>query len=162
MKLLTTVGAGAAAVLSLGLATHASAYSLNPKSSPVTIAGPTTMSVLGIPFANCTSTFKGSIDSTGVGSITSAVFSGSSTCTSITAANLPWGVTATGLSGSTGNVSISSVEVKEGLVTCGPGTVTGTVDNSTGNATFSGSLGVCGVASNPTVPTSPAVSVSNP
>jgi hypothetical protein len=164
MKLLTTVGAGAAAMLSLGLATHASAYSLNPKStSPVTVVGPTTMSLYGVPFANCTATLVGGIDTAGYGTITSAVFSGSSACASIAAQNLPWDVMASGLTGTTGVAFVNNVNLAISGTKCTTtaGVITAYIDNTSGNVRFSGTVGACDLSGS-TLASSPQVSVSNP
>ncbi len=158
MKVLATVGV--AALMTMGLAAQASAFSLNPKpTTSLTITGPTTLSAFGTTI-NCTSTFGGSINASGVGSISSASFSGSG-CGIVSPSGLPWTVTAIDAT----HADITNVKVVvAGLVTCGPGTVHGTLVGTqpTKTLSFTGTIGSCSVASNPTVTSSVALSITNP
>lgn len=151
----------AATLAVFGLASQASAYSLNPKSSgTIVITGPTNLTAFGTTVP-CTSQFTGSIDSSGVGSITSATFSGGGLCGFVRAQSLPWGINATNPT----DVTISNVKVSVfGLVTCGPGSVGGSLVGSqpTTSVSFSGTIGSCSVSSNPTVTSNTALSISNP
>jgi len=83
-----------------------------------------TKSILSLP---CTAHFVGNV-SGGVGHVTSASFTGSGgLCSSVTATNLPWTVTAT--SATTG--TISGVAVNTPIGNCTSGTLTGSYNNST-------------------------------
>ena len=159
MKVLATLSVAALALF--GLTAQASAFSLNPKStSPITISGPTKLTAAGVTVA-CTSNFTGGINAAGVGSITAASFSGGGLCSSVTALNLPWSLTATSATG----VSITGVKVTVlGLVTCGPGSVTGALVGAqpTTSVSFSGTIGTCSVVSNPTLTASVPLSITNP
>lgn len=134
MKLFVTVGA--VALMSLGFAAEASAYTFSPTSTSVSGTGSSTLSYAGIP-VNCSDSFGGATSSSGsTASVTSASFSGSSTCNSITTAGLPWTITPTGAS----TVSISGVEVKVpipliGTITCGPSTISASVTQNGSSST---------------------------
>lgn len=164
MKILATVGA--VGLMTFGLTAHASAYSFNPHSQSVTGTGSSTLTYDSIP-VNCTADFDGATSSSGsTASVTSATFSGSSTCSSITAENLNWTITPTGAS----SVSISGVEVKAslpiiGTITCGPSTISASVtQNGTTSTTLTWSgqslSGGCTTSGSETL--TPQITISNP
>ncbi|PMZ18041.1 hypothetical protein, partial [Pseudomonas sp. FW306-02-F08-AA] len=77
------------------------------------------------------------------------------------AQNLPWGINATNPT----DVTISNVKVSVfGFITCGPGSVGGSLVGSqpTTSVSFSGTIGSCSVSSNPTVTSNTALSIINP
>lgn len=105
--------------------------------------GPTNLSFLGANFP-CTSTFTVQV-SGGVMEVTAASFTGSAVCTSIKANNLPWAVSAPSGSGPW-TATVTGVNVTAaGIFNCS-GNASIKLDTS-GNASFSGSLGVCGISS---------------
>lgn len=154
MKILTTIAA--AAVISLGFAAQASAYSLSPTSTSFTGSGSTklTKGLINVP---CSAAFTGTTDASGNGSITGATFSGGLVCPGITAVGLPWAASATGA----GAATIYGVSVSAGLFgTCGPTNLPVAISGS-GVITFSSSLTPnCAVQTTGSgIATSPAVTV---
>lgn len=135
-----------------------SSWTINGSGSgSATVSGPTTATVLGNPVP-CTASFTLTVTG-GTAKVTAASFSGSSACTAITSV-LPWTVSApTAGSGTSVNLTISSINVKISGQTC-TGSATGTLTNANPNNggsntfTFTGSLGACTVKSNPSLTSS--------
>ncbi|QUD89783.1 activator of alkane oxidation [Phenylobacterium montanum] len=155
MRVLATIAA--TALVSFGFAATASAYSFHPRSTSFTGVGSTklTKGLLSVP---CTAHFTGHTDSLGKGYITAASFSGSSACSAIRAAALPWHALATSLHGAT----VYNAEVTASIFgTCGPSNVPVTV-SSTGVITFSNATlkPNCVVSGN--VQTTPHVTIVSP
>lgn len=113
-----------AVVTTIALAGAAFAASITPN-GPFVADGNSnlTKSFTSLP---CTAHFVGTVTS-GVGSVTSASFTGSSLCASVVATNLPWPVTAT--SATTG--TITGVAVNTPIGNCTPGPLNGTFNNTT-------------------------------
>lgn len=145
LNLKSVIGASLFAVSAMAAS---SAFAYGPSAGSFG-AGPgaTTLSYLGnnVP---CTSTFTISIDGVAGhgGSVTNAVFAtgsgGSALCPHITANSLPWALSAASGSGPTYTATISGVSVfvpPPVNATC-TGSVTVTLNNSTGQASFSGTL----------------------
>ncbi|HEV2364969.1 MAG TPA: hypothetical protein VGS12_12320 [Caulobacteraceae bacterium] len=156
MKLLTTLTVALLAASSL-----ANAYTLNPKGKSFIAKGPTSASKGGLTIA-CTSTFKGSINSLGVGTVTSATFTaGSALCSGVKATGLPWKVTATSLTTAT----VHKAGFTSALGNCGPNSVVlhqyGAYKSGkfTFNATFTGG---CTAKSTAPLVSTPALYVTNP
>lgn len=153
MKVRTSIGI--ASLVSLMLAAPAWAVTIdttNPPNVNFTASGPTSLTKNGITIS-CTSTFNGNVNGGSTADITSASFSGSNIlCYSISAANLPWTLTAT----STTTATVSGVQVNTPLGNCGPSTINATWDNSTKKFTFtsqslSGGCTVSGVLTAPLI-----------
>lgn len=155
MKVLATVGAVALMTFGLAAQTPAQAFSLNPKGAGFSASGPTTLTQGGVTIS-CTTTVGGSINAAGVGSIAGAAFAGGGFCPLITAANLPWIVTATGLTTAT----VSGVEVITPLGVCGPSPISGTLIG--GVFTFVGQALAGGCVVSGTLATTPIVTITNP
>ena len=129
-----------------------------------TVTGPTNASYNGLSVP-CTSTFS-LTDSSGSGSMTSASFSGSSSCTNITACNLPWvigkPVAALGVANNT-KITVC-VHIPPPINQTCSGTVNGTL-SAGGGFTFTGTLvatpgpGTCTVNSRGTLTSSPVLSI---
>ena len=138
----------------LGASSAFAQWTVGGSSSGTSIVGPgpTNLSFLGISYP-CTGTFT--VQATaGSAVVTAASFSGSAVCTSIKANNLPWAISAPSGSGPwTGTVSGVNVTAA-GIFNCS-GSASIKVDTS-GNASFSGSLGVCAISSG-SLPSSPKV-----
>ena len=134
MKLLAT--AGTAALLTLGLAAQASAYTFSPTSTSITGIG--TSSLTYGTTLNCNATFKGATSASGAtASVTGATFTGGTlgACALVSTVT-PWTITPT----STSSVSISGVSVTVPLLgaTCGPSTIAATAtQNGTTSTTLS-------------------------
>lgn len=153
MKILTTIAA--AAVISLGFAAQASAYSLSPTSTSFTGTGGTKLTK-GLISLSCTANFTGTTDASGNGSITGATFT-TGLCPTVSAVGLPWAASATGA----GTATIYGVSVSAGLFgTCGPTNLPVAVSGS-GVITFSSTLSPnCAVQTTGSgIATSPAVTV---
>lgn len=157
LNLKSVIGASLFAVSAM---VASSAFAYTPlSSSGTTSLGPTTLSYIGqnVP---CHSAFTIAVSGSGAATITAASFTqqtgDSSFCPSITANSTPWTIGAATLvsgSGSTGTytapVTGVSVTVPGLHVTC-TGSVTITLDDATGTASFSGTLHngaiACGVS----------------
>ncbi|MDO1528959.1 hypothetical protein QMK61_08990 [Fulvimonas sp. R45] len=138
----------------LGASSAFAQWTVGGSSSGTSIvgAGPTNLSFLGISYP-CTGTFTVQVTS-GVAVVTAASFTGSSVCTSIKANRLPWMISAPSGSGPwTGTVSGINVTAA-GIFNCS-GNASIAV-NANGDASFSGSLGVCAISSG-TLPSSPKI-----
>lgn len=138
----------------LGATSAFAQWTVGGSSSGTSIVGPgpTNLSFLGIAYP-CTGTFTVQ-DTSGTMMVTAASFTGSAVCTSIKANRLPWPVSAPAGSGPwTGTVSGINVTAA-GIFNCS-GNASIAVDTS-GNASFSGSLGLCAISSG-SLPTSPKV-----
>lgn len=130
-----------------------------------TVTGPTNASYNGLSVP-CTATFTLS-DSSGSGSVTAASFSGSSTCTNITACNLPWAIgkpqAALGVANNT-KITAACVHIPAPINQTCSGTVNGTL-SSGGGFTFTGSMtaspgpGSCTVNSRSTLTSSPVLGI---
>ena len=116
MKSITTLAV--AALATLGLATQASAVSFSPKSTAFTAKGPATLTKGATQFP-CKAFISGRTDSTGVGHVFQASFTGSADCRTITAAGLPWRMKAHTLS----RANILGVTLSTSQGACGPGRV---------------------------------------
>ena len=134
------------------VAAPAFAYHATPVNTTFTATGATSLSVSGLTIP-CTSTFVLVTDAAGNVSVTQATFSGSALCTSLSASQLPWSVTLTGLTSAT----INNVKVSNILATC-TGNAAATIGTNT--ITLGGPLGSCSVAG--TLNISPAFTVVNP
>ena len=129
-----------------------------------TVSGPTNASynLIATP---CTATFLLK-DTAGSGSVTGASFSGSSTCTSITACNLPWAIGKPSAAlGVVGNTHITAcVHLPAPINQTCTGTVTGTL-SAGGIFTFAGAMaampgpGTCSVNSRGNLTSSPVLSI---
>jgi hypothetical protein len=155
MRVLVTIAA--AALVSLGFAATASAYSFHPRSTTFTGTGSTklTKGLLSVP---CTAHFSGKTDSLGHGFITGASFSGSSACSAIRPAALPWKALATAAH----SAVVYNAEVTASIFgTCGPSNVPITV-SSTGVITFNNATLKPNCVVSGSVATTPQVTIVNP
>lgn len=155
-----------ACVMAAGTIVAAPALALHvvPTNTTFVVSGPTSLSVLGVPIP-CNSTFTITTDSTGtVVHVTQAVFTGSTTCSSVhavfpAAPNNFWNVALS----STTAATINAVTVSTPFGTCS-GNVAATVIYNTpptpNSITLNGSLGVCGVSG--TLTTNPSFSIVSP
>ena len=155
MRTLTTLAASA--LIAFGFAASASAYSFSPKGKSFTGTGTTklTKGLLSVP---CTAHFIGKTDSLGRGYITGASFSGSTSCTAIRPAALPWKASATSATGAT----VFNAEVTASIFgTCGPSNVKVTV-SSTGVIKFANQTLAPNCVVNGSITTTPHVTIVNP
>ena len=155
MKTITALGLSA--LLTVGIAGQASAFSFSPKNTHFTASGPTSLTkgTLTVP---CTANFTGSTDATGLGKVLTASFTGSSICTGIKATGLPWPAKAT----SATTALISHVAVTASIFgTCGPSNVPTTV-SKTGVITFSNVTLTPNCKVKGSITTHPAVTIVSP
>ena len=155
MKTITALGLSA--LLTVGIASQAAAFSFSPKNTSFTASGSTSLTkgTLTVP---CTAHFTGHTSSTGVGSVLTASFSGSSLCTAIKATDLPWPAKAT----SATTAVVSHVAVTASIFgTCGPSNVPTTV-SKTGVITFSNVTLTPNCKVKGSVTTTPPVTIVSP
>src|ERR1700761_3273463 len=123
----SAIAIAAAALVTFGAAAPASAYNLTPENSSFTGNGKTSATKSGVTLP-CKANLAGSIDGSGVGSVTSGHFKGQLGCSSVTLTGLPWTATATGATkGVIHNVGFSSpigrcgpsdlpIKIKDGVI----------------------------------------------
>jgi hypothetical protein len=148
---------GFAALISLGFAAQASAFSFSPKNKSFSASGKTnlTKGSLSVP---CTSTFVGSSDAAGVGHIKSATFSGGLFCSGIKAVGLPWTAKATTAT----KAVVYRVSVSASVFgTCGPTNVPVSV-SKTGVFTFANVILTPNCKVNGTIASKPPVTIVSP
>lgn len=158
MKSLKTLVSLSALAVCMGAASMANAVSLSPLNTGFTATGTIVTkspSSFQIPIT-CNVTFTGSVNSAGLGIITSAVVSGSSDVCSYpqTSPYLPWTLTATSLSGAAALGTVAGVGFNINhaplpVTTCGPSVISVGYSNTTHVLTASGQA----VAPNCTVQT---------
>lgn len=115
-----TIIMGAVAGFSLAIAgiSPAFAWHLTPEGTNFTGKGNTSATKGGITL-KCTANFKGNVDDTGTGYVTSGSFSGELGCSGVTLGNLPWKSVAVGAK----TVHIEDVTFKSIIGDCGPSTI---------------------------------------
>jgi len=117
----------AVSLMVLGSASHALAWSLEPKLSTLSATGNITIISSGYPLT-CKVNFKGTISDVGYGNIYSFTLSGgpAGLCRTITATNLPYFLIATdNQAGKLTNIWL----VNDAMNGCGPGDLPVSIDN---------------------------------
>ncbi len=131
---------------------------MNPNGEPFSASGLTNLSKGSIN-ASCTSTFNGTITSTGIVNITSATFTGGATCSLISgsaSSTSPW----TGQADSTTQLSINNVQVNVSLLgPCGPSKVVTAWSDANSSLTFNNAALTPNCTVSGTVVTSPSFHV---
>jgi hypothetical protein len=150
----TAIAITIAGLMSFGIVgiTPASAYHLIPENTSFTGSGNTSATKNGVTLA-CKAKFNGSIDGTGVGSVTSGSFTGQLGCTSVALSNLPWKATAK--KATTGN--IFNVTFTSPIGNCGPTTLPVKLKNGVISFTNVALAGGCTVSGK--IKTTPTVSI---
>ncbi|WP_394846755.1 hypothetical protein LZC95_04735 [Pendulispora brunnea] len=139
---------------SVELAAIDATFRLNPASTNFTASGSMTLKK-GLVTLNCTASFSGATDAAGAGKVTAASFSGSSLCSGLTSANLPWPI----VPSSTTQVSVQNVRVNTSLGACGPSNLAAAYNNTNGSLTFSNASLSGGCSVSGTLTTSPRITV---
>lgn len=115
----TTIAIIAGLAFGLAGVSPAFAWHLIPENTNFTGSGRTSATVNGITL-KCAASLTGSVDNTGVGSITGGSFTGQLGCSSVQLTNLPWTATAA----TRFTVRITNVTFSTPIGDCGPGTLT--------------------------------------
>ncbi|SDR16155.1 hypothetical protein SAMN04490186_3699 [Pseudomonas grimontii] len=146
MKSLKTLVSLSALAVCMGAASMANAVSIAPVSSNFSASGSLTVkspSSFQLPIT-CDVKFDGSVNNVGIASITKVTVSGSNNlCKLPQITGVPWTLTATSLSGTSGSGNVTNVgytipaSVLYPASNCGPSTVTVAYNNSTGVLTTS-------------------------
>ncbi len=149
----TVIAIAAAGLMSFGIgATPAAAYHLTPESTSFSGTGTTSATKNGVTL-KCKAKFQGSVDSNGVGSVTSGTFSGQIGCNTVTLGNLPWKSTAKGAT----KLTIANVAFDSPIGNCGPGNLVVKLTDGVIKFTNIALAGGCTVSGK--ITTSPALSI---
>lgn len=144
-----------AATASLAMAASAQASSFSPTSTSFTATGGTNLmkGLLGpIP---CTANFTGHTDSAGRAFIDTAAFTGSSLCTSVTAAGLPWEA----IADSATTAKIKAVRFNSPLGPCGAEDLPVALSGGAITFNYTMTAGNCHVWTTSAIVTTPTVSI---
>jgi hypothetical protein len=152
MKTAIAIVAGLVSFGIVGI-TPAAAYHLIPENKSFTGTGTTSATKSGITL-KCTAKFTGSVNGTGVGSVTGGSFSGELGCSAVTLGNLPWPAVATGATAG----KISNVTFNSPIGNCGPGTLPVTLKNGVISFTNKSLAGGCTVSGS--ITTTPKISIA--
>lgn len=151
----TAIAIAAAGLMSFGVIDTASAaFELNPESTSFTGTGTTSATKNGITLM-CNATFKGKVNSAGVGKVTGGSFSGQVGCSSVGLSNLPWKSVAINAT----QVKIHNVTFTSPIGNCGPGNLT--VGLSGGVISFNNQALPGGCTVSGSITTTPSLSIVN-
>ncbi len=144
-----------AAIATAAFTNSASAYTLSPTSTAFVAKGLAAVTLPSGGVVNCNLTFKGKTSATGKAKITVVTITpGISACSSSTAGNLPWGVSAVSATAA----KITNVTLITPLGTAGPATVKFS-DNASGVWTITNASLAGGYKLNVSMPTTPAITI---
>ena len=153
--MLRSAAVAAAALMLLAQEKPANAYSLTPTETKFEAKGFVVLACGSNSSSNCTMKLRGKIGSKGIGSVTSASFSGR-TCPAITTSNLPWKIFAT----SANTAVIANVAMSILGNSCGPSNAP--IGVTTNSFTFNGDeLNGCAIVTGELY-TSPTIAITNP
>lgn len=154
MKSLSTLAL--ATLATAAFAHSASAYTLSPTSTAFVAKGLAAVTLPAGGVVNCNLTFKGKTTTAGKAKITTVTITpGISACSTSTAGNLPWGVSAVSATAA----KITNVTLITPLGTAGPATVKFS-DNASGVWTITNASLAGGYKLNVTMTTTPAITIA--
>ena len=118
MKTATALSAAGLFSFMIAGITPAAAFHLTPENSNFTGKGWTSATKNGVSL-KCKAKFKGNVDSSGIGHVTSGTFSGQVGCSTVTLSNLPWKGTAVAKA----TTELDDVTFSSPIGDCGPGNI---------------------------------------